>query len=84
MRWLVLLFLLLPAQAPAGLLSLEPPVVDNGGVALLRWHGDPPSEAVARFNGRLYTLRSTPQGMLALLGTDLELNPGTTGRSDRR
>lgn len=76
MRWLYLLFLLLPAQAPADVLTLEPPVVDTGGVALLRWHGEPPSEAVARFNGRLYNLRSAPQGILALLGTDLELTPG--------
>ena len=77
MRWLFLLILLLPAQALAGVPTLEPPVVDNGGVALLRWHGAPPSEAVARFNNRLYNLRSTPQGMLALLGTDLELTPGS-------
>jgi murein DD-endopeptidase MepM/ murein hydrolase activator NlpD len=77
MRWLFLLFLFLPAQALAGVLTIEPPVVDNGGVALLRWHGEPPSEAVARFNGRLYNLRSAPQGMLALLGADLELNPGS-------
>jgi len=76
MRWLFLLILLLPAQALADVLTLEPPVVDNGGVALLRWHGEPPSEAVARFNGRLYNLRSAPQGILALLGADLELTPG--------
>jgi murein DD-endopeptidase MepM/ murein hydrolase activator NlpD len=77
MRWLVLLFLLLPAQALAGVLTLEPPAIDNGGVALLRWHGEPPSAAVARFNGRSYDLRSTPRGMLALLGVDLELAPGS-------
>jgi murein DD-endopeptidase MepM/ murein hydrolase activator NlpD len=77
MRWLFLLILLFPAQALAGVLTLEPPVVDNGGVALLHWHGAPPSEAVARFNNRFYNLRSTPKGMLALLGTDLELTPGS-------
>jgi murein DD-endopeptidase MepM/ murein hydrolase activator NlpD len=77
MRWLFLLILLFPAQTLAGVLTLEPPVVDNGGVALLHWHGAPPSVAVARFNNRFYNLRSTPQGMLALLGTDLELAPGS-------
>jgi murein DD-endopeptidase MepM/ murein hydrolase activator NlpD len=77
MRWLVLLFLLFPTQSLAGALTLEPPVIDNGGVTLLRWHGEPPAAAVARFNGRSYDLRPTPRGMLALLGVDLELAPGS-------
>lgn len=77
MRWLLLLCLLMPAPALGGALFLEPAVVDNGGVTLLRWHGEPPSVALARCNGRLYHLRSTPAGIVALIGTDVELAPGS-------
>lgn len=77
MRWLLLLCLLLPAPALGGELSLEPAVVDNGGVTLLRWQGETPSVAVARCNGRLYHLRPTPTGFAALVGTDVELAPGS-------
>jgi murein DD-endopeptidase MepM/ murein hydrolase activator NlpD len=75
MRWF-LLFLLLPALAWGGELSLKPPVIDNGGVALLRWAGETPSVAVAHFNGRLCYLWPVPGGALTLLGTDLELAAG--------
>jgi murein DD-endopeptidase MepM/ murein hydrolase activator NlpD len=77
MRWLLLVGLLLTAPVWGGELSLEPPVIDNGGAALLRWSGETPSLAVARFNGRLYYLRAVPEGALALLGTDLELAAGS-------
>jgi murein DD-endopeptidase MepM/ murein hydrolase activator NlpD len=75
MRWLLLL-LLLPALAWGGELSLKPPAIDNGGVALLQWAGETPSVAVARFNGRLYYLWPAPGGALTLLGTDLEQAAG--------
>lgn len=77
MMWLFLLCLLLPTQALGGELFLEPAVVDNGGVTLLRWQGEPPSSAIARCNGRTYHLRSTPAGFAALVGTDVELAPGS-------
>jgi len=76
MRRLLFFFLLLPALSWAGELFLKPSVIDNGGVALLRWSGEPPSVAVARFNGRLYYLQSSPSSAQVLLGADLELAAG--------
>jgi murein DD-endopeptidase MepM/ murein hydrolase activator NlpD len=76
MKWLLLFLLLFPSQVWGGDLSLQPAVIDNGGVALLRWAGETPSVAVARFNGRLYYLHPTPSSALALLGADLELAAG--------
>lgn len=77
MRRLLFFFLLLPALSWAGELSLKPSVIDNGGVALLRWSGVPPSVAVARFNGRLYYLQSFPSSAKTLLGADLDLAAGS-------
>lgn len=77
MRWLLLLCLLLPAPALGGALFLDPAVVEGGGVTLLHWQGETPSAAIARCNGRLYHLRPTPAGFAALLGTDVELAPGS-------
>ncbi len=50
---LFLAFLLtLPTIACGGEWSLQPSVIDSGGVALLRWQGAPPQQARVRFNGR--------------------------------
>lgn len=85
---LLILFLLLPSVLRAGEWSLVPAVIDNGGVALLRWQGAPPSVAVARFNGRVIYLTAGPDGAVALLGADVELPPGgypvTVAVVDRR
>lgn len=75
MRWIFLLLLILPAQALAAL-TLFPPAVDSGGVALLRWEGVPPFQAVARFNERVIYLTPTESGAACLLGTDVELPAG--------
>jgi murein DD-endopeptidase MepM/ murein hydrolase activator NlpD len=78
-RRLGLLALLLwptPALALVGTLYLSPPAVDPGGVTLLTWEGEAPTEAVARCNGRLYRFDPAPGRAVALIGTDLELAPG--------
>ncbi|PLX83112.1 MAG: M23 family peptidase [Desulfuromonas sp.] len=73
---LLLLLVLLSARAWGGTLTLTPAVVPNGGAALLRWEGERPSLAVARFNGEIVFLRPTALGSQALLGVDLEAAPG--------
>lgn len=77
-RWglpLLLLFLL-PGRAFGGSLSLEPKVIDSGGVALLRWQGENTSFALARFRDSIFFLERDPQGAVALVGADVELTPG--------
>jgi murein DD-endopeptidase MepM/ murein hydrolase activator NlpD len=74
---MLLFFLLFPASVSAAGLSLTPADVETGGVFLLRWEGASPSLAVARFNDRAIYLSPTAQGAIALLGTDVELAPGT-------
>lgn len=75
MRWALLLLLFLPGPALAAL-SVSPQEVDSGGVALLRWEGPPPFQAVVRFNERVISLSSNESGVAALLGTDVELPAG--------
>jgi murein DD-endopeptidase MepM/ murein hydrolase activator NlpD len=74
-RWVFFLFFLFPGPVLAAL-SLSPQAVDSGGVALLRWEGTSPSQAVARFNDRVIYLSPTESGAAALLGTDVELPAG--------
>lgn len=69
---------LLPAALFAGSLSLSPAQLVNGGVAMLRWHGETPASAVARWNGKPFYLRPLPGGgAFALLGADLLQEPGS-------
>jgi len=77
MRGLLLLLMLMPVQALGGTLYLDPLVVDQGGATLLRWRGEEPSVALARCNDRLYYLRPLASGTAALLGADLDLEPGS-------
>lgn len=81
MNRIALLFLLvlcsLPSLLLAGALSLSPPQLVNGGVAMLRWNGATPASAVARWNGKPFYLRTLPEGgAFALLGADLLQKPG--------
>ncbi|BCR05754.1 hypothetical protein DESUT3_28230 [Desulfuromonas versatilis] len=74
---LLTVLFLLPLACLAGELRLTPSAVEAGGVALLRWEGATPSSATVRFRGQIIDLAPTPEGAMALLGTDLELPPGT-------
>jgi murein DD-endopeptidase MepM/ murein hydrolase activator NlpD len=74
-KWLFLILFFFPGQALAAL-SLHPPEVDSGGVALLRWEGPAPSLAVVRFNERVIYLSPNKSGAATLLGTDVELPAG--------
>jgi len=71
-----LIALFFPLALFAGELTLSPPTIVNGGVALLRWRGETPSVAVARFNDRSFYLSLAPGGVVALVGADVELEPG--------
>jgi murein DD-endopeptidase MepM/ murein hydrolase activator NlpD len=69
---------LFPAEALAGSLSLTPSQLVNGGIAVLRWSGEPPASAVARWNGTPFSMRSLAgEGAFALLGVDLLQEPGS-------
>ncbi len=70
------IFFLICCAGIAGSLDLHPPIIDNGGVALLQWQGEEPLSARAHFNGQTYTLAPIPQGAATLLGADLDLKPG--------
>jgi hypothetical protein len=71
-------FCLFPAILLADSLSLSPPQLVNGGVAMLRWSGMTPSSAVGRWNDRPFYLRALPGGgAFALLGADMLQEPGT-------
>lgn len=79
-RTMLFLFLLclLPAPLVAGTLALSPSQLVNGGVVMLRWSGETPASAVARWNGKPFDLRVLPEGgAFALLGADLLQEPGT-------
>lgn len=72
----LLLTMLFPLTLFAEGLTLSPSAIVNGGVALLRWQGELPSVAVARFNGRSFYLSPAPDGAVALVGADVQLEPG--------
>lgn len=72
----LLVFLFLSAPLFAKEIVIDPPVIKNGEVSLLRWIGAPPTFAVARFNNQLYYLSLTEKGATALLGSDVEQPPG--------
>jgi len=77
MRWrLLALFALSPSLVFAGAISLSPTVIGNGGVALLRWEGEEPLVAVARYRDRLINLSPSPGGAAAFLGADVETPEG--------
>ncbi len=69
-------FALIPLLADAGSVSIVPRAIPSGGAALLRWHGEPPARAVAKYNGRLLSLSPTASGAVALLGADIDAAPG--------
>ena len=78
----------LAGRVPAADLTLVPPAIDAGKVAVLRYAGPRPLVAVARFNGRTIYLTPAGRGAVALIGADLDLPPGryplTLAVSDRR
>jgi len=74
--WLVLC-LCLPVLARAGALTIEPPVIAAGEVALLRWSDSGAVTGEVEFNGRTFALAKTDYGGQALLGSDLDTTPGT-------
>lgn len=77
MRILGLLFLLLwPLSSWGGSLALVPEEIGTGEVTLLRWQGEQPSMALARFNDRVIDLTLHPSGASTLLGADIALEPG--------
>lgn len=55
-----------------GELTLEPAVLDNGGLGMLRYNGEPPLSAQALFNGKIFELMADDEGAWTLIGTDLE------------
>jgi murein DD-endopeptidase MepM/ murein hydrolase activator NlpD len=74
----LLTFCMFPAILLAGSLSLSPPQLVNGGVAMLRWNGAAPASAVGRWNDRPFYLRPLPGGgAFALLGADMLQESGT-------
>jgi murein DD-endopeptidase MepM/ murein hydrolase activator NlpD len=87
---LILLLALGPltGRVAAAELTLVPPSLDAGQVAVLLYVGPRPQLAVARFSGRIIYLTPTEQGGVALLGADLDMPPGdyplTLAVSDRR
>jgi murein DD-endopeptidase MepM/ murein hydrolase activator NlpD len=79
-RKLIFLFIcfLFPEVVFASALSLSPPQLVNGGVAMLRWSGETPASTLAQWNGKPFSLRSLPNGgAFALIGADLMQEPGT-------
>lgn len=76
LAFLLLLLLLFSGESPAAGLSVEPAVIAAGGAALLRWEGESPEVAVGRFNGQSFYLTPGADGATAVLGVDLEAEPG--------
>lgn len=57
-------------------IRLEPTVLENGGLARLRFNGEKPASAEARFNGKSFDLIVDAQGAWSLIGVDLETPTG--------
>ena len=68
--------LLLPFTVSGGELVLQAPQVGNGGVAVLRWLGEPLSFGVVRFRDTIFYLYPDKQGAVALLPVSLEVPAG--------
>jgi len=71
---LILLVSVVPAGA--GVMTLEPSSVVQGGIVTLRYDGDPPGSAVARFFETPLLLYPAGHGAMRLLGVDLATKPG--------
>jgi murein DD-endopeptidase MepM/ murein hydrolase activator NlpD len=72
----LLLLLLFGGESSAAGLSVAPEVIAAGGAALLRWEGETPAVAVGRFNGQSFYLTPGADEATAVLGVDLEAEPG--------
>ncbi len=73
---LLLLLLGLHGVCFGGELLLTPQVVKNGGVAVLRWTGEPPDFGVVRLADRIIYLYPDRAGAIALLPVPLDMPPG--------
>lgn len=73
---LLLVSLLFAWPAWCGELSLLPPQVYNGEVAVLRWQGEPLSFGVARFRDEVLYLYPDTDGSVALLPVPLDVPAG--------
>jgi len=73
---LALFLLLFGGESAAAGLSVAPAVIASGGAALLRWEGETPAVAVGRFDGQSFYLTPGADGATAVLGVDLEAEPG--------
>jgi len=77
MKFLVLLFLLLPVDLLAAKLVVEPHVVKAGEVAWVRWEGPELTNAAIRFDKALVPLTRHGERWEALFGIDVDTGPGT-------
>ncbi|MDF1581346.1 MAG: M23 family metallopeptidase [Desulfuromonadales bacterium] len=57
-------------------LTIVPQQPVNGGVAMIRWQGEKPSSAVARFADRIFYLQPVEDGAIGILGVDVGLLAG--------
>ncbi len=73
----LLVFGLYPLLAHAGSVEIVPRAIPAGGTALLRWNGETPALAVAKYNGRLLYLSPQASGAVALLGADIDAAAGS-------
>ena len=78
MRVLIIasLLFLMPMTAAAEWV-LQPPVLVNGGVGIVRWQDDVPMDvAIAKFRGERFFLDRDKEGLFALVGIDVLTEPG--------
>jgi len=77
MRYLLCIaFLVAPVASFASTLTLSPPLIENGGVSLLKWRGEGFFQGVARYRDRLIYLSPAPGGAVALIGADIDTPRG--------
>lgn len=76
--WLLLICLILLPLTASAEWVLQPQILVNGSVAVLRWHGKVPMDvAVAHFDDESFFLDRDKEGLFALIGIDVLKEPGS-------